>query len=141
MPRTIAGATVSIVGLAFSVTPVALQLAPQQLRPRVLRTFRRSRLSQATLAAFLGSAVDAILVLRSVRSSEVADLSVTAAIVVATGSLVLFVAFVGDIVTSLQPAQVVARILRDGEKMLADTQEPTPGSRALSPRSGPGPSR
>ena len=116
--QTIATLTVSIVGLAFSVTLVALQLASQQLSPRVLRTFRRDRLNQATLAAFLGTAAYAVLVLRSVRTGEVPDLSVTAAFVFFSASLILFIAFINNIVNSLQPAHVVQRILRDGLELL-----------------------
>ena len=52
--ETVATATVSVAGLAFSVTVVAFTLASSQLSPRVLRTFRADRLSQATLTCFLG---------------------------------------------------------------------------------------
>jgi len=128
--QTIATLTVSIVGLAFSVTLVALQLAAQQLSPRVLRTFRRDRLNQATLAAFLGTAIYAVLVLRSVRADEVPDLSVTAAFVFVSASLILFVAFINNIVNSLQPAHVIERILRDGLELLRHhdegSQQPEP---------------
>ncbi len=52
--QMIATVTVSVIGLSFSVILVALQLASQQLSPRVLRTFqgtgwlsRRSRSHRA----------------------------------------------------------------------------------------------
>ena len=57
--ETVATATVSVAGLAFSVTVVAFTLASSQLSPRVLRTFRADRLSQATLACFLGTFIPA----------------------------------------------------------------------------------
>jgi len=131
--QTIATLTVSVVGLAFSVTLVALQLASQQLSPRVLRTFRRDRLNQATLAAFLGTAAYSVLVLRSVRAGEVPDLSVTAALVFVSASLILFVAFVNNIVSSLQPSHVVQRILRDGLELLEahDREVPLPARPAM----------
>lgn len=119
----VATMTVSIIGLAFSVTLVALTLASQQLSPRVLRTFRADRLNQATLAAFLGVAVFALLILRSVREGEatrfVPGLSVSLAIAATVAALGLFVAFVDNIVRSLQPGTIIQRIAADGKQALA----------------------
>lgn len=125
----IATLTVSVVGLAFSVTLVALTLAAQQLSPRVLRTFRRDRLNQATLAAFLATAVYALLVLRAVRVDDVPDMAVTLAFVLVVTSLALFVAFVNNIVLALQPATVVRRVVDDGLELVgwyAERREPPP---------------
>ena len=51
--ETIGTTTVAVAGLSFSVTVVAFTLASSQLSPRVLRSFRSDRLSQATLAILL----------------------------------------------------------------------------------------
>jgi len=61
--EVIATVTVSVAGISFSVTVVALQLASSQLGPRVLRTFQTNRLSQATLGVFLGIFVFALVAL------------------------------------------------------------------------------
>lgn len=127
----IATLTVSIIGLAFSVTLVALTLASQQLSPRVLRTFRADRLNQSTLAAFVGVAVYALLVLRSVRAgadSYVPGASTTLALAGTVAALGLFVAFVNNIVLSLQPATIIRRIAKDGRTALEATAagEPVP---------------
>ena len=119
----------SVVGLAFSVILVALTLAAQQLSPRVLRTFRRERLNQATLAAFLATAVYALLVLRAVRTADVPDVSITLALVLVVTSIGLFVAFVHHIVLSLQPATVVHRVVDDGLELVrwyAENEEDAP---------------
>jgi uncharacterized membrane protein len=124
---SIAALTVSIIGLSFSVTLVALTLASQQLSPRVLRTFRADRLNQATLAVFLGLAVYALLVLRTVRAGRdpfVPGAGITLAVAATVAALGLFVAFVNNIVISLQPATVVRRITKDGADALG---RPRPG--------------
>jgi len=136
---TIATLTVSIIGLAFSVTLVALTLAAQQLSPRVLRTFRGDRLNQSTLAVFLGLAVYALLVLRSIRVAPeafVPGAAITLALAVTVGALGLFVAFVNNIVISLQPSTVIRRIAKDGRAALAEPREGEP-ARALAPAAGP----
>jgi uncharacterized membrane protein len=69
--QTVATATVSVAGLSFSVTVVAFTLASSQLSPRVLRTFRADRLTQATLALLLATFVYCLAVL--VRLGSVAD--------------------------------------------------------------------
>lgn len=114
--QTIATATVSVAGLSFSVTLVALTLAAQQLSPRVLRTFRSDRIAQWTLASFLGTFAYALIVLA--RLGEVDDvrvpvLAVTTAILLALVSFGQFVAFIGDIVTALQASTIIDRISRD----------------------------
>jgi uncharacterized membrane protein len=88
--QTIATVTVSVAGLSFSVTVVALQLASQQLSPRVLRTFQGDRLAQGVLAAFVGTFVYALIVLAKLTHDGVPAISVTAAILAAVGAFGLF---------------------------------------------------
>lgn len=64
----LAGATITVVGLVFSLTVVALQMAASQFTPRLLRTFLRDRRVQVVLSGMIGSAVYAVGVLRTVRS-------------------------------------------------------------------------
>jgi len=122
MLSTIAGATVSVAGLAFSVTVVALTLASSQLSPRVLRTFRERRLYQVTLAVFLGTFVYALLVLRTVRADPVfvPEVSIGLAIVLAVAAFGLFVAFIGDLVVSVQASTVIRRIASDSHGAIGE---------------------
>ena len=114
--ETIATVTVSVAGLAFSVTVVALQLASQQLSPRVLRTFQGDRLSQAVLAVLLGTFGYALMVLAKLTERGVPALSVTVAIVGAVAAFGLFVAFIHHIVVSLKASTILKRISRDGRE-------------------------
>lgn len=119
--QTIATATVSVAGLSFSVTLVALTLAAQQLSPRVLRTFRTDRVAQFTLAAFLGTFAYSLMVLARLGADsgpQVPEFAVTLAIVFALGSVGMFVAFIGDIVLALQASTVIRRIATDAQQAI-----------------------
>lgn len=119
--QTIATATVSVAGLSFSVTLVALTLAAQQLSPRVLRTFRTDRVAQFTLAAFMGTFAYSLMVLARLGADsgpQVPEFAVTLAIVFALGSVGMFVAFIGDIVLALQASTVIRRIATDAQQAI-----------------------
>lgn len=115
--ETIATVTVSVAGLAFSVTVVAFTLTSQQLSPRVLRSFRSDGLSQAVLALFLGTFTYclALLVRLGSQAEGVPNLSITIALLLALASFMLFAVFVGHIATMLQPSTVIARIVDEAK--------------------------
>lgn len=116
----IATVTVSVAGLSFSVTLVALQLASSQLSPRVLTTFREDRLAQLTLAAFLAVFAYAIVLLGRLTAydAEVPQLSLAAGMLGVLAAFGLFVAFVARFVAGLQASEVIRRIARDGGRAL-----------------------
>ena len=122
--ETIATSVVSVAGLSFSVTVVAFTLASSQLSPRVLRSFRRDRLSQFTLASLLGTFVYCLIVLVrlgvSAESAEPPNLAVSVAILAAVASFVLFAVFIAHIVSMLQPSSVIAAIHADASVVIAE---------------------
>ena len=112
--QTIATVTVSVIGLSFSVILVALQLASQQLSPRVLRTFQGDRLAQAVLAVFIGTFMYCLIVLAKLREEGVPALSVSVGVLSAIVAFVLFVAFIHHIVVYLKPSTLIREIGVDG---------------------------
>ena len=119
--QTIATVTVSVIGIAFSVTVVALQLASQQLSPRVLRTFQGDQLNQGVLAVFLGAFVYALVLLTQLETGEgLPQLALALAVIAAVAAFGLFVAFIAHVVDSLQASTVIARIAGDGHAAIAD---------------------
>ncbi|CAA9512411.1 MAG: hypothetical protein AVDCRST_MAG69-2560 [uncultured Solirubrobacteraceae bacterium] len=112
--QTIATVTVSVIGLSFSVILVALQLASQQLSPRVLRTFQGDRLVQSVLAVFIGTFMYCLVVLAKLREDGVPALSISVGVLSAIVAFVLFVAFIHHIVVSLKPSTLIKRIGADG---------------------------
>ena len=137
---TIATVTVSVAGLAFSVTVVAFTLASSQLSPRVLRNFRRDRLSQATLALLLGTFVYCIVVLVRLgatgQDQPIPDLSISVAVGSALVAFLFFALFISHIVGMLQPSAVIAAIRADGLRTIRDAypsrigDEPPPAAAA-----------
>src|SRR6516225_2245985 len=64
----IAAADITVVGVVFSITIVALTLASQQLAPRMLRNFIRDRGTQYTPGTFVATFVYAVLALGSITN-------------------------------------------------------------------------
>lgn len=119
--ETIATTTVAVAGLSFSVTIVAFTLTSQQLSPRVLRSFRSDRLSQAVLAMFLGTFVYCLIVLVRLGVREdmgVPNLSITIALFTALISFGLFALFIAHIARMLQPSTVIATIVSEAKQAL-----------------------
>ena len=69
----IAAAVITVVGLVFSITIVALTLASTQFGPRMLRNFIRDRGTQVTLGTFVATFVYAVLALGSVSHGARGD--------------------------------------------------------------------
>lgn len=113
---SIAGSMITVAGVTFSITIVALQLASSQFSPRVLRNFMSDRSSQVVLGAFIGAFTYAILVLRSIRADAdgitafVPSLSVSAGILYALLALGMFVYFIHHIASRIQLSSIVGKI-------------------------------
>ncbi len=112
---TIATSMLTFTGLVFSVTMLVLQLASNQLSPRVMRTFLRDRANQLVLGVFIATFVYALLVLRGIRTTDdgepfVPALSVWLALVLVLISIGLFVFYINHMAQSIRPVSVMARV-------------------------------
>lgn len=120
--QTIATVTMSVAGLAFSVTLVAFTLASSQLSPRVLRTFQSDRVAQGVLAVFLGTFIYCLVVLLRLGDTSsgapLPDLSITIAVALAFVAFAMFAWFLHHIVRSLQPATLIGNIEGDAQAAL-----------------------
>ncbi|CAN5136299.1 DUF2254 domain-containing protein [soil metagenome] len=117
--EVIATVTVSVAGITFSVTIVVLQLASQQLGPRVLHTFQSRWIGRITLATFLGVFVYSLTALGRLGSvTENPNLVLTIAVTAAIAAFVLFTVFIHDIVISIRPSTVIRRIGADAQGTL-----------------------
>jgi uncharacterized membrane protein len=116
---TIAGSMITVAGVVFSMTLVALSLASSQLGPRLLRNFMRDTTNQVVLGTFFATFVYCLLVLRTIRRSEelefVPHVSVTGGVLLAMVSLALLIYFIHHVSVSIQANEVVARV---GEELL-----------------------
>lgn len=113
---TIAGSIVTVTGVTFSITMVALVLAAGQYSPRVLRNFVRDRVNQTVLGTHIGTFLFTLLVLRAIRAGEdafVPALAVTASIALAVVSLGFFLYFIHHMATAIQVANIIRNVARE----------------------------
>ena len=66
----IGGSMITIAGVVFSMTLVALSLASSQLGPRLLRSFMRDTTTQVVLGTFISTFLYCLIVLRTIRRVE-----------------------------------------------------------------------
>jgi uncharacterized membrane protein len=113
----IAGSLITVAGLTFSITMVALQLASSQFSPRVLRTFFADRITQLTIGIYVGTFVYSLLVLRSVGSfgddGFVPRLSVTLATLFGIGAVVLLIVFLQHVALMIQVSHTMGTVAHD----------------------------
>jgi uncharacterized membrane protein len=113
----IAGSVITVVGVVFSVTIVALTLASTQFGPRILRNFLRDRGTQLTLGTFVATFVYAVLALGSISNSGGRDfvphISVSVTLVLVLVDLGVLIYFIHHVATSIQLPQVIASIAAD----------------------------
>jgi uncharacterized membrane protein len=121
---SIAGSMITVAGVTFSITIVALQLASSQFSPRVLRDFMRDRLSQSVLGSFIGAFFYSLVVLRSIRSADetgpefVPAIAVTLAIGFAVLAVAMLIYFIHHISTRIQVSSIVAGIADATERAI-----------------------
>jgi uncharacterized membrane protein len=113
----IAAAVITVVGVVFSITILALQLASTQFGPRMLRNFIRDRGTQITLGIFVATFVYCLLTLGSIapvgHRDFVPHLSITVTFGLALVNLLVLIYFIHHVATSIQLNEVVAGIARD----------------------------
>ncbi len=114
---TIAGSMITVAGVAFSITIVALTLASSQYGPHLLRSFMRDTGNQVVLGTFVATFIYCVLVLRSIHESGgqefVPRLSLFCAIALAFFNVGIFIYFIHHVSTSIQADHVIASVYRD----------------------------
>jgi uncharacterized membrane protein len=113
----VAGATITVAGLTFSLTMVAVTQASSQYTPRILGNFMRDRASQAFLGLYVGIFTYCLLVARTIRSGEegrfLPSLAVVLGIALAIVGVGTLIFFIHHLASALQASSVVARVARD----------------------------
>ncbi len=116
---TVASSMITIVGVVFSITIVALSLASSQYTSRVLRNFMSDTGNQVVLGVFVGIFAYCLVVLRTIRGGEeggfVSPLAVLFALALAFVGIGVLIYFIHHISTSIQAAHILAAV--SGETM------------------------
>lgn len=114
---TIASGWATILGVAFSVTLITLQLAVTRYASEILAEFQNSRTNQITLGWFILTVTYSLLVLKTVRTGEdeiptfTPILGVNISVYLAAIALIVFVVFLNNITSYLKPNLLVERIV------------------------------
>jgi uncharacterized membrane protein len=117
MLATLAGSMMTVLGVTFSMTLVALTLASSQYTSRILRIFMRSKITQITLGVFAGTYTYCLIVLRTIRGVGAAvfvpGLAVFFGFVLAIGSVGVLIFFIHHIANSIQASSIIASVGRE----------------------------
>jgi uncharacterized membrane protein len=115
----VAGSMMTVVGVAFSITIVSLQLASSQFGPRLLRNFMRDTGNQIVLGTFVATFMYCLLVLRTVRGEDgigdtfVPHVAVTVGVLLAACSVAVLIYFIHHSAAAIQADNVVATVSAD----------------------------
>ena len=140
---TIAGATITVAGIAFSISLLILQLASSQYSPRVVHGLFRDPFNKRVMGVVLGTFTYCLVVLRSVRSPlddsgspVIPNVSVGVAVFLGIVSVLSIVAFINhnahamdvseilEVVTNESISTIEATWVDDGGQARSRASEP-----------------
>jgi len=120
---TIAAAMLTFVGVVFSVTLVALQLASSQVSPRVLRSFVRSPVPKLAFGTFISTFVYSLFLLSQISDSDnripVAGIAVALLLVLAC--IAIFIVYVDMTVRQMQVSNVISTVAAETREAIVRT--------------------
>ena len=118
----VASSVITVAGVVFSITVVALTLAANQYSPRVLRSFMRDTGNRVVVGYFVGVFTYCLLVLRTIRTGAVEFIPVLAALagiifgILSAGFLIYFL---NHIAVSLTSSYIIASLAGQTVERLA----------------------
>jgi len=114
---TVAGSIITIAGVSFSITIVALSIASSQFGPRLLYNFMRDRGNQIVLGTFLATFMYSLLILLTIRGPSlpvfIPYYSITFGILLTIISVGILIYFIHHISVSINAENLIAIIERD----------------------------
>jgi uncharacterized membrane protein len=114
---TIAGSMITVAGVTFSITIVALTLTSSQFGPRLLRNFMKDKGNQVVLGTFIATFIYCLLILRSVdttgRQIFVPYLSVSFAVLLALADVGVLIYFIHHVSASIHADRVIEAVYRE----------------------------
>ncbi|GJL57777.1 MAG: hypothetical protein NPIRA03_06340 [Nitrospirales bacterium] len=118
---TIAGSMITIAGVVFSITIVALTLASAQFGPRLLGNFLRDRGNQVVLGTFVATFLFCLLVLRTIHMDPdgyTPYWGTLVGLILAVCSLGVLIYFMHHIAISIQAPNLIAAVYGELEEDL-----------------------
>jgi uncharacterized membrane protein len=119
---TLAGSMATIVGIVFSITIVALQLASSQFGPHLMRSFLTDRGSQVALGTLIGTFTYSLLVIVAIRGTVgfVPYASTYMGILIGIVSIGMLIYFMTHVVRLMRPESVIASRAREVAQAIAE---------------------
>ncbi len=121
---TIASSVITVAGVVFSITIVALSLTASQYSPRILRNFMSDRTTQVVLGTFVAIFVYCLVVLRTIRAPDGAVASFIPSLAVLLGILLalvgtgLFVYFIHHVAASIQISSILSNVSNETMRVI-----------------------
>lgn len=113
----VASSMITVAGVVFSITIVALSLTSSQYTSRVLRNFMRDRNNQMVLGVFLGIFAYCLVVLRVIRGGDegafVPSLAVLGGLILAFVGIGYLIFFIHYISMSIQSSSIIAAAAKE----------------------------
>jgi uncharacterized membrane protein len=113
----VASSMITVAGVVFSITIVALSQTSSQYTSRVLRNFMRDRNNQVVLGVFLGIFAYCLVVLRVIRSGDegafVPSLAVLGGLILAFVGIGYLIFFIHYISMSIQSSSIIANAAQE----------------------------
>lgn len=114
---TIASSMVTIAGVTFSITLVALTMASSQFGPRLLRNFISDKGNQFVIGTFIATFIYSLIVLLNIGGSGeevfIPKISVVFAFLLAVLSLGVLIYFIHHVTTSIQADYIIKSSFND----------------------------
>lgn len=114
---TVAGATLTFAGIAFSVSLLLISLASSQYSPRVVHGMFRDPFNKRVMGFVIGTFTYCLVVLRAVRGSLaetgeaiVPSVSILLAVVLGIASVLSIVAFINHAAHSMDVSKILHRV-------------------------------
>ena len=131
---TVAGSMITVAGVTFSMTLLAVSHASAQIGPRLLAGFMRDRGNQFTLGTFIATFLYCLMVLRTVHAGTdgtpeqaisvfVPHLALLFAVGLAILSVAVLIYFIHHVPKSISIANVIARV---GDELIRGVQSMYP---------------
>lgn len=111
MLSSIASSMITIAGLSFSLTIVAMSQTSSQYTSRILRNFMRDSRNQFVLGFFVGVFAYCLVVLRTIRGGDegafIPSFAVLFGLILAIGSIGVLIFFIHYIATLIQASTII----------------------------------
>lgn len=122
---TIAGSMITVAGVTFSMTVLAVSFSMGQIGPRLIQNFMRDRANQFTLGIFIATFLYSILVLLTVvganesgNNAFVPHIAILIAIILSITCIGFFIFFIHHIPESINIFNLLSNISCDFHKQL-----------------------